>query len=345
MLIVSVVFLASLLIAIGSSAWFTRRLEAICAALDWPPSLLSLLGALGANIPNYAASIVAISGHEMEVGLGIIIGSNIYNIAIILGIVTFAVPHRDGIVLKVRMAHDVRTVALYTLTGMLTTLCGVWFLPGTPLVSLFRVPLLFTILLTIVMVTMVALFGGLILHALRRTHYDHDESLTVPMLWRMARQKWVSAVPLRQLLIWIGEALLALVTALGAVVVMVQSGQSLTSALHMPQVLAGLLVLAVATSLPNTIVAFILARTDREASCVEEIFSSNSINATLGIALPVLFWHSVVHDQLLLWLDAPLMVVLTLAGLLCVLRRRVDRIVGALLLLSYVAWVIVHVLV
>ncbi len=190
-----------------------------------------------------------------------------------------------------------------------------------------------------------ALFGGLILHALRRTHYDHDESLTVPMLWRMARQKWVSAVPLRQLLIWIGEALLALVTALGAVVVMVQSGQSLTSALHMPQVLAGLLVLAVATSLPNTIVAFILARTDREASCVEEIFSSNSINATLGIALPVLFWHSVVHDQLLLWLDAPLMVVLTLAGLLCVLRRRVDRIVGALLLLSYVAWVIVHVLV
>ncbi len=113
----------------------------------------------------------------------------------------------------------------------------------------------------------------------------------------------------------------------------------------MPQVLAGLLVLAVATSLPNTIVAFILARTDREASCVEEIFSSNSINATLGIALPVLFWHSVVHDQLLLWLDAPLMVVLTLAGLLCVLRRRVDRIVGALLLLSYVAWVIVHVLV
>ena len=312
--------------------------------MDWPPSLLSLLGALGANIPNYTASIVAIAGREMEVGLGIIIGSNIYNMAIILGIVTFAVPQRHGIVLKVRMAHDVRTVALYTLTGMLTTLCGVWLLPGTPLASRFRAPLLFTILLTIAIVTMVALFGGLIIHALRRTHHDHDESLTVPMIRRMAQQKWVSTVPPGQLLIWIGEALLALVIALGAVVVMVQAGQSLTLDLHMPQILAGLLVLAVATSLPNTIVAFMLARTDREASCVEEIFSSNSINATLGIAIPLLFWHNILHDQLLLWLDAPLMVVLTLVALLCVLRRRVDRVVGTLLLLSYVAWVIVHIL-
>ncbi len=302
------------------------------------------MGALGANIPNYAASIVAIAGREMEVGLGIIIGSNIYNMAIILGIVTFAVPQRHGVILKLRMARDVRTVALYTLAGMLTTLCGVWLLPGTPLASLFRASLLFPVLLTIVMVTMVALFGGLILHALRRTHHDHDESLPIPMIRRMAQQKRVSTVPLRQLLIWIAEALLALVTALGAVVVMVQAGQNLAQDLHMPPVLTGLLVLAIATSLPNTIVAFMLARTDREASCVEEIFSSNSINATLGIAVPLLFWHNMLHDQLLLWLDAPLMVILTLVALLCVLRRRVDRVVGALLLLSYVAWMIVHML-
>ncbi len=244
-----------------------------------------MLGALGANIPNYAASIVAIAGREMEVGLGIIIGSNIYNIAIILGIVTFAVPQRHGVILKLRMAHDVHTVALYTLTGMLTTLCGVWLLPGTPLASLFRAPLLFTILLTIAMVTMVALFGGLIIHALRRTHHDHDESLTVPMLQRIAQQKWVSTVPLRQLLIWIGEALLALLTALGAVVIMVQSGQSLTLDLHMSQVLAGLLVLAVATSLPNTIVAFMLAQYVTRSTSLVAGCSAYGCTHSSGVAL------------------------------------------------------------
>ena len=126
---------------------------------------------------------------------------------------------------------------------------------------------------------------------------------------------------------------------------MVQSGQGLTTALHMPEVLAGLLVLAVATSLPNTVVAFGLARTDREMACVEEIFSSNSINAALGIALPLLFWRDLLHDRVLLFLDGPLMAALTLTALFCVFRRRISRVTAVLLLLVYVAWVVVHVFV
>ena len=125
---------------------------------------------------------------------------------------------------------------------------------------------------------------------------------------------------------------------------MVQSGQELTLELGIPQVLAGLLILAVATSLPNTVVAFSLARTDRETECVEEIFSSNSINAALGIALPLLFWHLVLHDRILLFLDAPLAVLLTLGALFGVLRQRMGRAVGLLLLLVYAAWIVVHLL-
>ena len=135
-----------------------------------------------------------------------------------------------------------------------------------------------------------------------------------------------------------------MIIALGGVVVMVQSGQALTIDLHIPDVLAGLLVLAVATSLPNTVVAYRLARTDREVACVEEIFSSNSINATLGVVLPLLFWHDMVHDRILLLLDGPLMIALTLGALLCVLRRRVLRATGVVLLLVYAAWVLVHAL-
>ena len=126
---------------------------------------------------------------------------------------------------------------------------------------------------------------------------------------------------------------------------MVQSGQTFTSELHIPSVLAGLLVLAVATSLPNTVVAFSLARDGQASACVEEIFTSNSINAALGIAVPLLFWHDVVHDRLLLLLDMPLMVLLTLGALVCILRRRVSHAVALFLLLSYVVWVVVHVFV
>ena len=53
------IFLISLVISIGASAVFTRRLEVIGDRFHFSPGLLSLLGALGANIPNYVASLAA----------------------------------------------------------------------------------------------------------------------------------------------------------------------------------------------------------------------------------------------------------------------------------------------
>src|SRR6266849_125282 len=74
------IFLVSLMIVMGAGAWFTRRLEALCDRLDLSAGMLSILGALGANIPNYVSSIVAIASGQQNIGLGIIIGSNIYNL-------------------------------------------------------------------------------------------------------------------------------------------------------------------------------------------------------------------------------------------------------------------------
>ena len=111
-LILLSLFIISLLVAISASTWFTKRLEVICEIFDLPESLLSLLGALGANIPNYAASIVAIATGQMTTGLGIIVGSNIYNIAIILAISTFATARHEGLVLSPKQAYDARMVAL-----------------------------------------------------------------------------------------------------------------------------------------------------------------------------------------------------------------------------------------
>ena len=339
--IVSLLFAASLVLTMGASAWFTHRLEAVCDALNLPPSLLSLLGALGANIPNYVASIVAIAGGHLDVGLGIIIGSNIYNVAIILSIATFATPKHHGILLTFKEEQDVRVVGGFSLGVMVSTLVAIWVLPGSPLLDVHRMPLVVMGLFFIAILLIVGFFGALAIHALRREHPQKIEQSTTGN----GKTNDATLEATRPVVRWIVEGVLALAIALAGVVVMVQSGQALTTDLHMPDVLAGLLVLAVATSLPNTVVALGLARTDREVACVEEIFSSNSINAALGIALPLLFWRDVLHDRILLFLDGPLMVALTLGALLCVFRRRVSRITAVLLFLVYVAWVVAHVFV
>ncbi len=299
--------------------------------------MLSILGALGANIPNYVASIVAIANGQQDVGLGIIIGSNIYNLAIILGISTMAAPGSHGIRLQRKEKRDVVIIAYYALAVTLATLVAIWLLPGTQLVSGIRASLLILLPLIIVVILTLAIFSSLVLHIVRRPHPSHAGAI-------VEQEVTLKTTPtsLRRL---IAEILLALVIALGGVIVMVQSGQQLTTDLHMSPVLAGLLVLAVATSLPNTVVAVILVRTGRTAACVEEIFSSNSINAALGIALPLLLWHDLLQDHLLLLLDGPFIVLLTFGMIICIRIGRVNRVAGLLLLLSYATWVGLHLLV
>jgi len=335
--LVLALFLVSLLIVLSAAAWFTRRLEILCDRLDLTAGMLSILSALGANIPNYVASIVAIAYGQQDVGLGIIIGSNIYNLAIILGISALAAPGSHGIHLQLKEKHDVLIIAYYAFAITLTTLVAIWLLPRTSFVVPLSAQLLTLIPLILALILTVAIFGSLVLHIVRRPHPPHVVSIPK----QEESKPGTSSVSLKRL---IAEVLCALVIALGGVIIMVQSGEQLTADLHMPAVLAGLLVLAVATSLPNTVVAVILVRTGRMAACVEEIFSSNSINAALGIALPLLLWRTLLQDHLLLVLDGPFILVLTFGMIVCIRMRRLNRIIGLLLLLSYAVWVGLHLL-
>jgi cation:H+ antiporter len=338
--VLSLVFMTSLLVTMGASALFARTLEAISDMFDLSTGLLSLLSALGANIPNYTASIVAIVSAQFAVGLGIIIGSNIYNIAIILAISTFATPSRQGIALTLKEARDARLVGVYTLAIMLTVLLGVWLLSLLPPGTEGHTALLLPPVLLVTNILTLSIFAALSHHALHRvTHIDETATHTA-IVGNPSQGNSSLLAGIRT----IAGTILALGIALGGVIVMVQSGQEIAVAVHMPPAILGLLVLAVATSLPNTVVAFTLARTHRATACVEEVLSSNSINATLGVALPLLIWHDALHDRLLVLLDTPLMVALTLVALLCVMRRRVGHRVALALLVMYAVWVGVHML-
>ena len=336
-LLVLALFLVSLLIVLSAAAWFTRRLEALCDRLDFSAGMLSILSALGANIPNYVASIVAIANGQQDVGLGIIIGSNIYNLAIILGLSSLAAPGSHGIHLRLKEKHDVLIITYYAFAITLTTLVAIWLLPRTSIVFPVSAQILILVPLILVLILTCAIFSSFVYHIVKRPHPSHTRSLD-------KQEESSSRTYPTSLKRLIAEVLFALVIALAGVIVMVQSGEQLTADAHMPAVLTGLLVLAVATSLPNTVVAVILVRTGRMAACVEEIFSSNSINAALGIAIPLLLWRTLLQDQLLLALDGPFIILLTLGIIVCIRMSRLNRITGLFLLLSYVMWVGIHLL-
>lgn len=328
------IFFVSLAIVIITSSRFTRKLEELCEALHLSIGLLSLLSALGANIPNYVSSAIAIFSGHTDVGIGIIVGSNIYNLAIILGLCALLTPERPGITLDAREKQDVRGIAVYAILIALLSFLVIAFLLIGPTGTAFHASGFSQPLLSIISIVALGVFGSLLFHIFRRSH--GSEGTTVHHHDFPHRKVSLSNLRL------VGEIIFVLVIALGGVLVMVQSGQTLTTDLHMPSVLAGLLVLAVATSLPNTVVAVSLVRTGEAAACIEEVYSSNSINTALGIVLPLLFWQGIVGDRFLLLLDAPLTLALLTFVLFSISRGRISRGSGVFLLGAYVAWVLVR---
>lgn len=213
-----------------------------------------------------------------------------------MGIVTFASPGRYGISLSEQEAHDAGRVGLPTFLIIVSTTLVItlaWFMTGNQSTHPMH-PEVASFLLIGLNLLSLGLFGLLIRHALLHNAEQNElaEKMAVESDETDLQQEVAVCTPTR--LHWLiirvlGEIVCSLGIALGGVVVMVQSGEAIANKLHMPNAILSLLILAVATSLPNLVVAFLLARTSRASASVEEIFSSNSINAVLGISIPLLF--------------------------------------------------------
>ena len=308
------IFAGALSITLGAAARYTRLLEQLSDYEHLPSELLGFLSGLGANIPNYVASLAAfVSGHGL-IGLGIIVGSNIYNIAVILGLAAFATPNGQGITLTHPEAQEARRLAwlaiimggLTLLIALLSTLASPPLIQGSPELLLNLLILFF--------------FALLVRDALRPAAVSPAPAPRPAIPERSAPSPRRTAA----------MAMLALGITLVGVIIMVQSGQDTAAEIHLSPIILSLVVLAVATSLPNTVVAYQLARASRASACVEEILSSNAINFALGSALPLLFFWKMsdFHNTLLTHLDLPLLCILGLIIAVLIQRRHISRLTG-----------------
>src|SRR3954470_23767734 len=84
-LLEALIFLASLAITLAAAAFFARRLDRVGLRLGLPETLLGLLTALAAGAPETASAIAALVKGEHGVGFGVILGSNVFNLAAMFG--------------------------------------------------------------------------------------------------------------------------------------------------------------------------------------------------------------------------------------------------------------------
>jgi cation:H+ antiporter len=259
------VFVASFAVTVASSIVLARKLDSVGERLGFSEALLGIVTALGADAPEIASAVAAIvAGHE-DTGVGVVVGSNVFNIAGLLGVSALVAGtvriHPYGLALTGGVAIAVAVVGALVAIGALSGVAGL-------------------------ILALLALAPYLTVSAL------HSRArLRLPRLLREAvaeeqqdARRDAYAHPATNL-----DAL-TIVPALAAVVGgaygMVAAAQSLADRWDVRDIVVGAFVLAALTSIPNLIAAVRLARHGRGAACVSESLNSNNANILVGLCVP-----------------------------------------------------------
>ena len=269
-----VAFAVGAVISLGTSWVRVTRLERLGERVGLSEALLGLVAALAADTPEITSAVTAVVHHERAVGSGVVIGSNVFNLAALLGLGAIVAGrielHRKVVVLGGAVASWVALVSLVCAVGLIGPLPGL-------------------VLVLVVLVPYVVLLGT------RRRPTRRRET---PPRW----QQWLrSAVveeeseleaAIRPRPGTRGDAVAAvasMVVVVGSSVVMERAASEVGSHEHIAGIVVGGLILAAVTSLPNAVAGVYLASRGRGAAMLSTTLSSNTFNIVLGLLLPAVF--------------------------------------------------------
>ena len=269
--LLAVVFISAAMVSLGTSWVLVSRLERVGARLGLSEALLGMLAALAADAPEITAAVTALAGHHSRLGAGVVIGSNVFNLAALLGFAAVVAGeialHRRVIVLEGVVALSVAAVCVAVVVGVLSPAVGL-------------------------VVVVAVLVPYLVVLGVRR---DRLGRIGLPAAWA----SWLRGAIVEEELELepaihpsrghARDAVLAAIAVLvvvGASIAMEQTASKLGARHAIPEIVVGGLILAGVTSLPNAVAAVYLARRGRGAATLSTAMNSNALNVAAGLLLP-----------------------------------------------------------
>ncbi|HEV3290649.1 MAG TPA: hypothetical protein VG123_16835 [Streptosporangiaceae bacterium] len=79
-------FGAAAAFSLGASAVLVVRLERMGARLGFSEALLGLVAAMAADTPEVTSVVTALAHGQHDVGTGVVLGSNVFNLAALIGL-------------------------------------------------------------------------------------------------------------------------------------------------------------------------------------------------------------------------------------------------------------------
>jgi cation:H+ antiporter len=260
-------FVAGLAVTVASSLVLARELDRIGERLGFSEALLGIVTAIGADAPEIASAVAAVVAGHTDTGVGVVIGSNVFNIAALLGLSAVVAGtvhiHRHGLLLNGGVA------VLVALAGALLVVA---WLPA------------WTVFL-IVLAVLAPYVAVSALHERERARLPAPLRRAVFEEQRDARRdEYAGPGGLYDLLIVV-PALAGVISGASG---MVYAAQRLGDRWDVSDVIVGTIVLAALTGIPNVLAAVRLALHGRGAACVSESLNSNNANIAVGLCVPAL---------------------------------------------------------
>jgi len=314
-------FIASLAVIAGFAllAWgadrFVEGSSGIARCLGVSPLIIGLtIVGFGTSAPEMLVSGIASWDGRAAMAVGNAIGSNITNIALVLGVTALVQPLVVGSGILRRELPVLLVIMLITLglvvDGMLSRVDGIILICG-----------LFA------MITWMAYLGW-------KGRGTHD-AIEDEFVEEIAEKPSIS----------LGKA--CLLTLIGLVIMFVSSrilvwgAVEIATSLGMSELVIGLTIIALGTSLPELAASVVSALKNEHDIALGNVIGSNMFNLLGVMALPGLISPGALAEGILSR-DYPMMLVLTVALILMAYglhgKGRVTRMEGGFLLLTYVAY-------
>jgi cation:H+ antiporter len=253
-------FSVGLIVMLISAQVFLNIVQELSVKWKFSPLFISLvIVALGTNLPELTVTIASLNNGDPGLAMGNIVGSSIANLTIILGIATFFGKVRIG---------TTKTPKNATLLALLTLLFSVLMLSSVQ--TSYQVILLsLGVLFSIIYQYILAIHGR-----------NHEDSKLLEIIEKINKKKKYKPMGI-YIMLFVGSLI---GISIGGKIT-VNSVEDLAHILNLSTTLLGLTLTAIATSLPELLLALIASKKSENKVVLGTLIGSNIFNLSLFPAI------------------------------------------------------------
>ncbi len=310
-----------MVLLIKGADFFVSGASEIAKRLKVPSLFIGLtIVALGTSLPELSVSVTSAVSKNMDLSVGNVVGSNLFNMLLILGLVAIFSP-----VPMSRSSKKIDFPFLIAITGMLLLFSLDMFLDGTMTNILSRVE---SILFLIVLILYVYI---LIFNAQK----NRKEKLLKNMEDTQSSEPQEKRLKVWQIIVYVFVGLAAVVFGGECVST---TATYLAIEMGMSEALVGLTIVALGTSLPELATSVMAARKRENDIALGNVIGSNIINISLILGAVGVIGQVPVSAVILT--DIAILFVCTIIfTVFCVTRDSISKKEGIVFLIMYLAYI------